>query len=152
MGTFSPRRRCLNNPNVFSCICGEHTLQSNRKGISEFVKCVYLAYFKVMLGDQNKAWALYIVCKQCVEHLRLWTKKDRKSLCFGIPVVLREPTRWHSGLSVRFVVGRLGVYFPCRVIPKDFKSIASLLGARYLWEAVENKPASSHIVYLGPGT
>ena len=43
-------------------------MQSNRKGISEFVKCAYLAYFKVMLGDQDKAWAPHIVCKQCVEH------------------------------------------------------------------------------------
>ena len=54
MATSSPRRRCLKNPNVFCYICGEYTLQSNRKGISEFVKCAYLAYFKVMLGDQDK--------------------------------------------------------------------------------------------------
>ena len=44
-------------------------LQSNRKGISGFLKCAYLAYFKVMLGDQNKVWAPHIVRKQCVEHL-----------------------------------------------------------------------------------
>ena len=91
MSTSSPRRRCLNNPNVFYCICGEYTLQSNRKGISKFVKCAYLAYFKVMLGDQDKAWAPHIVCNQCVEHLRQWTKKDRKLFRFGIPMVWREP-------------------------------------------------------------
>ena len=94
MATSSPRRRCLNNPNVFCYICGEYTFQSNRKGISEFVKCTYLAYFKVMLGDQDKAWASHIVCKQCVEHLRQWTKKDRKSLRFGIPMVWREPKNY----------------------------------------------------------
>ena len=44
-----------------------------------------------MLGDQDKAWAPHIVCKQCVEHLGQWTKKDRKSLRFGIPMVWREP-------------------------------------------------------------
>ena len=66
MATSSPRPRCLNNPNVFCYICGKYTLQSNRKGISEFVKCAYLAYFKVMLGDQNKAWASHFVCKQCL--------------------------------------------------------------------------------------
>ena len=91
MATFSRRRRCLNNPNVFCYICGEYTLQSNRKGISEFVKCAYLAYFKVMLGDQNKAWVPHIVCKQSVEHIRQWKKKDRKSLRFGISMVWREP-------------------------------------------------------------
>ena len=37
-------------------------MQSIRERISEFVKCAYLAYFKVMLGDQNKAWAPHIVC------------------------------------------------------------------------------------------
>ena len=76
---------------MFCCICGKYTLQSNRKGISEFVKCAYLAYFKVMLGDQDKTWAPHIVCKQSAEHLRQWTKKDRKSLRFGIPMISREP-------------------------------------------------------------
>jgi len=58
--------------------------------INEFVKRAYLAYFKGMLGDQDKAWAPHIVCKQCVEHLRHWTKKTRKSLSFGIPMVWHE--------------------------------------------------------------
>ena len=61
MATSSPRRPCLNHPNVFCYICGEYTLQSNRKGVNEFVKCTYLAHFKVMLSDQNKAWAPYIL-------------------------------------------------------------------------------------------
>ena len=138
-----PKRRCLSNPNVF--ICGEYRLQANRKEISESVKC---AYFKVMLSDQNKASAPHIVCKQCVEHLRQWTKKDRKLLCFGIPMVWREPTRWRSGLSVRFAVGRLGVYsllsHTKRLI--NMVSIASLIGVRHLREVVENKPASSLVV------
>ena len=44
-------------------------LQFNKKKINEFVKCAYLAYCKVMLDDQDKAWAPHIVCKQGVEHL-----------------------------------------------------------------------------------
>ena len=70
MAASSSRQRCLNNPNAFCYSCGEYMLQSNRKGISVFVKRAYLAYFKVMLGDQDKTWALHIECKQCVEHLR----------------------------------------------------------------------------------
>jgi len=66
-------------------------LQHNRKTISDFVKRAYLAYFKVMLGDQDKTWAPHIVCKPCVEHLLQWTKKSRKSLRFAIPMVWREP-------------------------------------------------------------
>ena len=58
---------------------------------SEFVKCAYLAYFKVVLGDQDKALAPYIVCKEDVKHLRQWTRKDRKSLRFSIPMIWREP-------------------------------------------------------------
>ena len=76
---------------MFCYICGEYTLQSNRKGITESVKRAYLAYFKVMLGDQDKSWAPHIVCKQCVEHLRQWTKNVRKSLRFGIRMVWRKP-------------------------------------------------------------
>ena len=55
------------------------------------MKFAYLAYFNVLLSDQDKAWAPHIVCKQCVEHLQQWTKKDRKSLRFGIPTVWRKP-------------------------------------------------------------
>ena len=55
------------------------------------MKQAYLAYFKVTPGDQDKACALHAVCKQCVEHLGRWTKKVKKPLRFGIPVVWREP-------------------------------------------------------------
>ena len=44
-------------------------------------------------------------------------------------------TRWRSGWSVRFAVGRPGVHSSCRVIPKDFQKMvftASLLGAWHL--------------------
>ena len=85
------RRRCLNDPNVFCYICGEYTLQHNRKTISDFAKRAYLAYFKVMVGNQDKPWAPHIVCKPCVEHLQQWTNKCRKSLWFAIPMVWWEP-------------------------------------------------------------
>ena len=65
----SSRRCCLNEPNVFCYTCGEYTLEHNRKIISDFVKHAYLAYFKVILGDQDKPWAPHIVCKPCVEYL-----------------------------------------------------------------------------------
>ena len=89
--TTSSKRRCLNEPNVFCYICGEYTLQHNRKTISDFVKRGYLAYFRVMLGDYDKHWAPHIVYKLCAEHLRQWTNKNRKSLGFAIPMVWPEP-------------------------------------------------------------
>ena len=51
----------------------------------------YKAYFQVPLGDQEKKWAPHIVCYNCEEMLRGWTKGKRKSLPFGIPMVWREP-------------------------------------------------------------
>jgi len=43
--------------------CGIFTLQGQRRNINNFVKKVYLACFKVPLGDQDKNWALHKVCK-----------------------------------------------------------------------------------------
>ena len=42
-----------------------------RKGIMDFVKQSYFAYFEVKLGDQDKPWAPHKVCKTCVENLGL---------------------------------------------------------------------------------
>ena len=49
---------------MFFCyICGEYTLEHNRKLITDFVKQAYLAYFKVKLGDQDKSWAPILFAK-----------------------------------------------------------------------------------------
>ncbi|GBM86111.1 hypothetical protein AVEN_167767-1 [Araneus ventricosus] len=75
----SSRRRCVNHPDVFCFICEECTLKENRKTVCDFVKRVYLVYFGVMVGDQDKTWAPHQVCKTCTEHLRQWTTGKRKS-------------------------------------------------------------------------
>lgn len=85
------RRQCLNSPNAFCYICGNFTLFSQRMTITDFVKKVYFAYFKVILGDQDKSWAPHQVCKPCVENLRQWTKGKRVKMAFGIPMIWREP-------------------------------------------------------------
>lgn len=86
----SVSRKCLNSPNAFCYICGSYTLPDQRKNISAFVKKVYLAYFQVSIGDQDKSWAPNQVCKTCVEKLRLWSK-GKRHLAFGIPMIWREP-------------------------------------------------------------
>ena len=83
-------RRCHNSPDTFCYICGEFTLKSQRRNISGFVKKVYLAYFKIKLGDQDKIWAPHIVCRMCVEGLRSWFKGNKKCFRFGIPMIWRE--------------------------------------------------------------
>ena len=87
----SSRRRCYNDPDKFCYICGQYTFKNQRKAITDFVRKVYIAYFKVKLGDQDKPWAPHIVCKACVENLRKWTNGTLASLKFGVPMVWREP-------------------------------------------------------------
>ena len=87
----SSRRSCCNDPDKFCYICGQYTFKKQRKTITDFVRKVYLAYFKVKLGDQDKLWPPHIVCKACVEKLRKWTNGTLASLRFGVPMVWREP-------------------------------------------------------------
>lgn len=83
-------RQCRNHPDRFCYICGKVTLPDRQARITDFVKKSYHAYFGVKLGDQDKPFAPHICCKSCVEGLRAWKNKTRKSLPFGIPMVWRE--------------------------------------------------------------
>ena len=73
-------KSCVNNPDVFCCICGEYIFKENRKTVSDFVKRVYLGYFCVRLGDQDKTWALHQVLQQ-------WSNRERNGLKFTVPTV-----------------------------------------------------------------
>ena len=84
------RRSCCNDPDSFCYICGEYILKEHKRSITDFVRKVYRAYFGVKLGDQDNPWAPHVVCKSCVEHLRMWTKGKTKSFRFGVPMVWRE--------------------------------------------------------------
>ncbi|KAI6655348.1 hypothetical protein LOD99_2183 [Oopsacas minuta] len=87
----SSRHKCKNNPDSFCYICGVYTLSRQRRNITSFVKRAYIAYFGIPLGDQDKKWSPHIVCHNCEEMLRDWTKGKRKGLPFAIPMVWREP-------------------------------------------------------------
>ncbi|GFW26833.1 uncharacterized protein TNCV_1376761 [Trichonephila clavipes] len=58
---------------------------------------MYLAYFSIKLGDQDKPWALHVVCSVCVEELRQWFKvqgfnlKNRKDISY--PTIIRSAIR-----------------------------------------------------------
>ena len=81
---------CSNDRNIFCYICGSFTLSSQQCEITNFVKKVYFAYFKVKLGDQDKSWAPHKVCKSCMESLRYWSQGKDRHLKFGIPMIWRE--------------------------------------------------------------
>ena len=65
--------------------------QPQRRNINSFIKKIYLAYFGVPLGDQDKSWAPHQVCTTCVETLRSWSQGKNAKLKFGVPIVCREP-------------------------------------------------------------
>ena len=81
-------RSCKNHPDCFSYMCGEY----NRKTTTDFEQKAYYAYFRIKLGDHDKPWASYVICKTCEECLRQWTSGTRQSMGFGMPMVWREPT------------------------------------------------------------
>ena len=91
MASSSKSRKCKNKADAFCYICGIYTFLCQRRNISLFVKRACKAYFQVHLGDQDKKWAPHIVCHNCEEMLRDWTKGKRKGLPFGVPMVWRKP-------------------------------------------------------------
>ena len=56
-------------------------------------KKIYLTYFGVPLGDQDKSWTPHQVCTTCVETLRSWSQGKNAKLKFGVPMVWREPKK-----------------------------------------------------------
>ena len=85
-------RSCKNHSDCFCYICGKYKTIDNKNSITDFVRKAYFAYFGIKLRDQDQQWAPHVVCKTCVERLRLWTSGTRQSMGFGIPMVWREPT------------------------------------------------------------
>ena len=62
-----------------------YTLQRQRRNILSFVRRAYGSYFEIAVGDQDKKWAPHIVCHNCEEMLRDWTKGKRNGMPFGVP-------------------------------------------------------------------
>ena len=87
----SKQRKCCNDPDIFCYICGCFTLPPQRRIISSFIKKIYLAYFGVLLRDQDKSWVPHQVCTTCVKTLRSWSQGKNMKLKFGVPMIWREP-------------------------------------------------------------
>ena len=87
----SARRSCTNKPDVFWYICGEYTIATYKKPVTNFITRAYHAYFGIKLADQDKVWVPHMVCKAYTETLRGFTN-GKRSLKFGTPMVWRELT------------------------------------------------------------
>ena len=85
----SKRRKCCNDPDIFCYICDCFTLPPQRRNTNSFIKKIYLAYFGVPLGDQDKSWVPHQVFTTCVKTLRSWSQGKNAKLKFGVPMVWR---------------------------------------------------------------
>ena len=80
------RRKCNNKSDIFCYICGTYMVNKQKRNIAEKVKQMYLDYFQIMLGDQDKYWNLHKICQTC---LTAWSKGLSNSMPFAIPMVWR---------------------------------------------------------------
>ena len=53
-------RGCVNSPDSFCYICSELVVKKQQQIIMDFAQKVYLAYFGVKVGDQDKLWAPHV--------------------------------------------------------------------------------------------
>lgn len=64
--------------------------------MSEFVKRVYFDYFGFPLDISNKHGVPNIVCKTCVQSLRLWAYKKRPHFKYPTPMIWQEAWNHHD--------------------------------------------------------
>ena len=57
----------------------ECTVKCQQRNICDFLKKVYCPFYKSKLGEEDKPWSPYKVCRKYEEDLRLWFK-DKKTL------------------------------------------------------------------------
>ena len=86
-----------NYPNQFCYICIYDVFQQRRAEIMYFVKKTYHAYFGFKTEHHLKPITPPICCKTCVENLRDWSNKRRKSMPFGAPMTSTEGKGHNTG-------------------------------------------------------
>jgi hypothetical protein len=57
---------------------------------------VYIAYFRVLVWDQDKFWAPHVCCGSCQSILEWWLRGIRKCGLFAIPWIWRDFTNHHN--------------------------------------------------------
>ena len=55
-----PKRCCFNSPGRFCYICGEYTLNENKRLIIDHLKNGYYLYFQIMFDDNEKSTCVFI--------------------------------------------------------------------------------------------
>lgn len=86
------RRSCKNSPNSFCYVCGEFTLKSQRRSITDNLKKAHYFYFGCRVGDLDKKLAPHVCCVTCYVKLTEWLRGKNNSMRFAVPMIWREPT------------------------------------------------------------
>jgi len=85
-------RSCVKSADLFCYVCEEVMLASKTRSITPLIKKAYHLYFGCKLGDQDKKWALHIVCKPCAIRLGGWINRTGMAMPFAVPMVWMEPS------------------------------------------------------------
>ena len=86
---------CKHDPDSFCYGCGifisaksvKHTIFEGNLFCAAFYAC-----FGVQVGDQDKDWALHVICGNCRSTLEVWYREESRRMNFGVPRIWREPT------------------------------------------------------------
>lgn len=79
---------CKTKINWFCTICGQYTLKSKRRAITESIESAYRYYFSLDMV-KNVPWAPNVCCLTCVSTLLNFMKRKRQRMPFGIPMIWR---------------------------------------------------------------
>ena len=69
------RSFCKHDPDTFFYVCGIFISAKSVKHIiveGNLFSAAFYAYFGVQVWDEDKAWALYVVCGNCRSTLEAW--------------------------------------------------------------------------------
>ena len=73
-------KKCLNHPGRFCFVCGKFTSKEEQRNITHDIQKMYMICFGCPLGDQDKTWAPYKICKKCCSGLHNRLNKRSSSM------------------------------------------------------------------------
>ena len=83
--------QCEHSVNSFCYVCGDYRTPFSMRTITPKLRELYAAYFRLRTRDE-KPWAPSKVCITCFGNLIKWSKKERDSMPFGVPMLWSEPS------------------------------------------------------------
>ena len=92
-------RGCKLQADYFCYVCGFYISPKQVKhNIAPGTKfcTVCKAFFRVLVGDQDKFWAPHVCCGSCPSILEGWLHGIRKCMPFSVPRIWRDPRNHHN--------------------------------------------------------